>query len=130
LQATTGGFRIDYADINKAIGSQIVNSDGAGGITTHTFTNSTNQPYIRIMFFNLLGALGTFTFTQPMLERGSTATTYESYKSSQANLPRILHSVPDGTADKWDVKSGVVTQNVSDVYTLQSGDIDSVINGY
>jgi hypothetical protein len=56
-------------------------------------------------------------------------TTYEPYKSSQANLPRILHSVPDGTADKWDVKSGVVTQNISDVYTLQSGDIDSVANG-
>jgi hypothetical protein len=63
------------------------------------------------------------------LELGNTATDYEPYKASQANLPRILHSVPDGTKDKWDVKSGVVTQNVSDVYTLQSGDIDSVANG-
>jgi hypothetical protein len=90
----------------------------ATGLTS--FTTPINAKYLRYTITNI----GT-----SQLELGNTATAYGEYKASQANLPRILHSVPDGTKDKWDVKSGVVTQNISDVYTLQSGDIESVTTG-
>jgi hypothetical protein len=105
-----------FYDINK---NYISNLTGSSIIN---WTSPSNAVYLRIT-----AGMDALDVTQ--LELGSSAPTYESYKSSQANLPRILHSVPDGTADKWDVKSGVVTQNISAVYTLQSGDIDSVIDG-
>jgi hypothetical protein len=105
-----------FYDINK---NYISNLTGSSIIN---WTSPSNAVYLRIT-----AGMDALDVTQ--LELGSSATDYEPYKSSKANLPRILHSVPDGTADKWAVKSGVVTQNISDVYTLQSGDIESVTTG-
>jgi len=66
---------------------------------------------------------------KPQLEVGTTATDYEEHKSSTIVLPTIGANLPNEVCDKIYQNGNnewVREQNVSDEYTLLSGDIDSL----
>lgn len=52
------------------------------------------------------------------IEEGSTATTYEPYKSSILSLPEevVLRSLPNGVRDTFNTRTGVYTQRIGEVF--------------
>ncbi|MDD7546446.1 MAG: hypothetical protein PUK09_01595, partial [Bacilli bacterium] len=51
------------------------------------------------------------------IEQGSTATSYEPYKSSILSLPEevVLRSLPSGVCDTFNIKTGVYTQRIGEI---------------
>jgi hypothetical protein len=93
--------------------------NGAGLITTNS-TGLTNI-YFRHP------TVGTATFTNIQLELGSTATTYEPYKSSTLTIDTELRSLPNGVRDRVYEQNGEVwLEKRVEERVLQAGDIDSV----
>lgn len=113
-----------------------------------TFATPTNCYYIRNRSFNGLSDLETFK-NIIQLEKGTVATSYESYKSSQATLPTTARRVPNGVADDvyfangkaWKLKdieektltstdfTALVTSPTNYDYVNMTKPIDSKING-
>jgi hypothetical protein len=93
-----------FYDTNKNFISTI------GDITGNT---PSNCAYVRFRF------VGSVTINYSIqLELDSTATSYESFKSTSAIIPTPLYSVSDTIYDKFDALTGLHTKNVSDVVTL------------
>jgi chitodextrinase len=73
----TGSVSINKA-VNNVATTNIVNKDGTfTGAVQFTTDSSTFQ--VQVDFFNGGGATGTFTYVNPMLELGSTQTTFETF---------------------------------------------------
>ena len=112
-QSGSGDVKIEYLDNNKNFISGVristVNSYG-------TRTTPSNAKYLRF-------SSGLTLIDVMQLELGSTATPYEAYRGSAAFVPEIGRRLPNGAADEIDLNTGKKTQNVSEAYTLQAGDI-------
>jgi hypothetical protein len=87
-----------------------------GGSTTQPFILPVNTKYFRSSFLSA-------NIDETQIELGSTATTYEPYKSSQAYNDRELYSVPN-VYDIKNINTGKVTKKCKKI-TINSGDIDS-----
>lgn len=70
----TGTVYVASHDASKARLSIEVLDQLAG---TYTFTTETGTAFLRVVFYNFTRGAGTFTFINPQLELGSTATSFE-----------------------------------------------------
>lgn len=106
-QAIAKNFRVFYYDLNK---NYIDTYDGAG-----TFTTPENAYYVRwrIGLANYGGNV--------QIEEGDTATDYAEHEFSEAFVPVILHSLPNGVADEFDIETGRYTQKIGVKENVSSG---------
>jgi hypothetical protein len=100
-----------WYDINKTFISGTLVSPGGATVPNGTYTSPSNASYFRLSAY-------TVDLDATMLEKGSTATTYEPYTETSAIVPVTLRSVSSTIKDTFDVNTGVHTKNVSDVVTL------------
>jgi hypothetical protein len=78
-------------------GSFISDCVAATEAISATFTTPSNVSYITIFFIPYTLSLGTFTFTNPMLNIGSTALPFEPFEEDYLFLEAKLHSSMDLT---------------------------------
>jgi len=98
-------------------------TDDISDSTTLTFTTTHSADNVTLFCNNSNGA----TYTDTMIELGSTATSYVPYQSpSTASAPLTLRSLPDGTCDTYE--DGVVTRRVG-VHYITSSDSGSLQKG-
>jgi hypothetical protein len=105
-----GKYRVDGSYIGSYNQTSVVDNDCA---------------FLFVVFYS--GTSGFFTVDNPQLEKGTTATTYEPYKSARLTINAELNSVPNGTTDEVDLATRTMTKKV-EKYTLQSGDITALTN--
>jgi hypothetical protein len=104
---------------------------GFNFITSSFGTNKTvptNAVYVRYRVYD--PGSGTHVPSEiadikPQCEVGASSTPWESYTETVAYTDRTLRSV-GSVKDKADVTGGVNTKNVSDPYTLQASDVESL----
>lgn len=99
--ATTQTYIVHYDKVGNFISVENTITNNP-----HTFTTPTNLGYskIRIESATILQSV--------QIERGSVATSYESFKSTSAIVPVVLNSVSDTIYDKYDTLTGKHTKNV------------------
>jgi hypothetical protein len=112
-----GCYPYDITKTYLGISSYLSNASGE-----KSFTTASNCEYIRVVYTVTSSLLA----LQVQLEYGSAATTYEPYTESTAIVPVTLRSVSDDIKDTFDCLSGLHTQNVSDVVTMDG----SYLSGY
>jgi hypothetical protein len=88
----TGQIGLDFRDAN----ANIIYSTGLVDASTLTVTAPTGAKTIRV-FLSSNGQIGTFTFTNPMLNLGSTALPFEAQNNDYLFYDVKLHSSIDGT---------------------------------
>lgn len=84
-----------------------------------TYIGETGEHTLHLIYFkNVVSNI--------QLEEGTTATTYEPYKSSILSLPEevVLRSLPDGTCDTLNVETGEYVQKIGE-RNYQDGDTNS-----
>ena len=108
-------FRIVFNDITKNINNVII-GDGylfVNNSETKTFTTPSWCEYIDIKFGG--GAVGEYTISNLQLEQGSTATTYEPYKSNILTVNEDVTLRSNGSVyDELDLLTGKLTQRIGE----------------
>jgi hypothetical protein len=84
---------LNTLDSNKTF----VNAFGGYSATAKTFTTDNNASFIRVILSNDTAGAGTFTFTNPMLNLGSTALPFVPRNDSPVYFQTTLASSVDGT---------------------------------
>ncbi len=151
---TTSGFTSDYINIahvstvttamtisscRHAVGyydsaKVFISCESWYGTATKTYTRPSTAVYARLSVVDDAatprGTLELFNLTNPQLEKGSTATTYESYRSSSVYLEPLspggvslpMNRLPNNVCDSYDLLTRAHTQRVKQ-YVLTANDI-------
>lgn len=126
---SNANFRIVFNDITKNI-NNVTQGDGylfVNNSETKTFTTPSWCEYIDIKFGG--GAVGEYIISNLQLEQGSTATSYEPFKSNilTVNEPVELRGI-GGVKDELNLLTGELTERIGEIVLDENATFGS--NGF
>jgi hypothetical protein len=136
LQLRVDGANTQYGYIDAFMVNEISAAEYALGATScmnkyawHLGTADTESVEITSVGKNSLDAVNNTAFNSyatRQLEKSTSATTYEAYKSTTVQTPVTLRSVSSTIYDTFDVQTGVHMKNVAE-YALTADDITEYV---
>lgn len=115
---------LSLKDENNVLIAKIIDSNAANR-KMFKFTTSNSSEYYLFIYKNNMDKMDKAS-NDFQIEEGSTATSYEPYKTSILSLPEevVLRSLPDGTCDTLNVETGEYVQKIGE-RNYQDGDTNS-----